>query len=493
MNASTSFTRALSRMPPLRVTHRTASKHVQIRQRLHECARGVAPETRLPTLRELSALFGATSPTVWRAVESLVAEGVLHTREKSGIFVGRCREGMDTPQATTGLNAAVRTLTLSTNAVLPHQKRFWNETLDDFHRGHRHIRLRVDDSAISRSGQAPVCDLMAEYLPRAGSPSVSESALLDLEPLMGSAPTRPFGTYVFPARARRFVPFQLTVPCLFINLEWAEKADLKRPGFTSFADQCAYIEACLERVSTRRKGSVTRINIQQPLLWLGQRALRIVDLARAADSPAATTAMERLVCDTETILRMWTEVDAAQKNHHSENRPEIEGFMKGQSMFYLGFSYEIEILEDGCPHFPWQVVPTLAVDDRTPVLMQCLAIDARTPCPVECVRFIEHVLSPTGQQRLADCSLVPLDPSRLLTSAAPARNAFGPEWRTLCERMSPIYPPDEDCDYAYRNIMADDLYRCVDGSLTARAAIGSMIRHTKAYFSHRESQQTQGG
>ncbi|MDD5706127.1 MAG: GntR family transcriptional regulator [Kiritimatiellae bacterium] len=489
----TSFVNELNRLPPLRVPHRTACKHTQIRQRIECCVHGLAPETRLPTLRELSALLGATPQTVWRAVEALVEEGVLHTREKSGIFVSQLPGTVKAHEAAAGVEANSRTLTISTHEVLPHQRRFWRETLEAFHREHRLIHLRLGDSAVPRSALAPMCDLMAEYLPRSGASSVPESSLLDLEHLMGANATRPCLRHVLPARASRFVPFQLTVPCLFINLKWAKENRLRRSEFTGFSDQCAYIDACLERISDRPAASSARLNSHMPSVWLGRRALDIVALTRSADARAAAADLGALVRDTETVLRVWTRVNSAAGSR-LQRLPLIDGFLEGHAAFFFGFSYDIGTMEAGAPDFPWQVVPLLAVDDRTPVFMQCLCVDARTPYPVECVRFIEHVLSPAGQQRLADCAQVPLDARRIeTTSAASFQGVFSPEWKTLEERMAAIYPSDADGDYVYQNIMVDDLYRCADGSVPAKEAVESMIGHAQAYLSHREAQHKQEG
>lgn len=480
-----SFEQELRSLPPLRTTSRTASKHEQIKIKLEQCAHGMEAGTRLPPLRELSALLNATPPTVWRAIKALVAEGVLHTRDRNGIFVSRSPEGSASSPEVAGSNAVARTLTLATKAILPHQQYFWHETLADFHHEHRLIRVRLHNMAARASGPAPVYDLAAEYLPRMGAASVSETELLDLETLMGAAVTRPFRNHVFPARANRFAPFQMSVPCLFVNLRWLKENRLTRPEFGGFTDQCAYIEACLERIARHPPAVPTRFNCHQPLLWLGQRAMDIVALARADNPRTVKADLDRLERDTATALRTWMKARAAEVDSESQPHPFVNGFIEGRAGFYCGFSYDIGRIEAGHPDFAWQATPMLAVDDRAPVMLQCFAVNARTPYPIECIRFIEQALSPASQQRMADCSHVPLDPSRLQADTAPAREACGPEWKALPERMAAIYPEDEVGDYVYHNIMADDLYRCVDKNVPVRAALENMLRHTRTYLTHR--------
>lgn len=66
-------------------------KHAQLRDRLADLATGLGPESAIPSERELMATFDVSRATVRRAIEALIADGLLHRVHGKGTFVARPR------------------------------------------------------------------------------------------------------------------------------------------------------------------------------------------------------------------------------------------------------------------------------------------------------------------------------------------------------------------------------------------------------------------
>ncbi|UTT65496.1 GntR family transcriptional regulator [Janibacter sp. CX7] len=71
--------------------HGPRPKHVQLREAIAELAAGLGPEAAIPSERELMATYSLSRATVRKAIESLIADGMLHRVHGKGTFVARPR------------------------------------------------------------------------------------------------------------------------------------------------------------------------------------------------------------------------------------------------------------------------------------------------------------------------------------------------------------------------------------------------------------------
>ena len=77
---------------PRRITDGAEPKHVQLRAVLASmAATELAPDSAIPSERELMETYAVSRATVRRAIESLIAEGVLRRVQGKGTFVARPR------------------------------------------------------------------------------------------------------------------------------------------------------------------------------------------------------------------------------------------------------------------------------------------------------------------------------------------------------------------------------------------------------------------
>ena len=75
-----------------RITEGAQPKHAQLRAELARmAATDLAPDSAIPSERELMETYGVSRATVRRAIEQLVTEGVLHRVQGKGTFVARPR------------------------------------------------------------------------------------------------------------------------------------------------------------------------------------------------------------------------------------------------------------------------------------------------------------------------------------------------------------------------------------------------------------------
>jgi len=78
--------------PPRPLTEGAVPKHVQLREVLLEATtRQLAPDTPIPSERELMQTYRVSRATVRRAIEALIAEGLLQRVQGKGTFVARPR------------------------------------------------------------------------------------------------------------------------------------------------------------------------------------------------------------------------------------------------------------------------------------------------------------------------------------------------------------------------------------------------------------------
>lgn len=69
------------------ITNGAVPKHVQLREVLLEVSPQLAPDSPIPSERELMETYEVSRATVRRAIESLIAEGMLHRVQGKGTFV----------------------------------------------------------------------------------------------------------------------------------------------------------------------------------------------------------------------------------------------------------------------------------------------------------------------------------------------------------------------------------------------------------------------
>lgn len=153
-------------------------KHVQLSDLLADlAARELGPDAAIPSERDLMATYDVSRATVRRAIESLVADGLLHRIQGKGTFVARPRVESRLHLASFSQDMSSRGLAPSTRLMRVDEERPPPEAARALRLGPRDVAWRID--RIRLADETPMAIEQGWY-PRSALPG------LDTEDLTGS-------------------------------------------------------------------------------------------------------------------------------------------------------------------------------------------------------------------------------------------------------------------------------------------------------------------
>lgn len=130
---------------PRRISDGPRPKHVQLSDVLEDLAvTELGPGAAIPSERELMATYDVSRATVRRAIESLVAEGLLHRSQGKGTFVARPRVESNLHLASFSQDMRSRGLTPSTRLMRVDEERPPADVARSLRLGARGTAWRVD-------------------------------------------------------------------------------------------------------------------------------------------------------------------------------------------------------------------------------------------------------------------------------------------------------------------------------------------------------------
>jgi len=120
-------------------------KHVQLSDVLADLAvTELGPDVAIPSERDLMATYGVSRATVRRAIESLIAEGLLHRIQGKGTFVARPRVESHLHLASFSQDMRRRGLTPSTRLMRVDEERPPGEVATSLRLGSTGLAWRID-------------------------------------------------------------------------------------------------------------------------------------------------------------------------------------------------------------------------------------------------------------------------------------------------------------------------------------------------------------
>jgi GntR family transcriptional regulator len=153
-------------------------KHVQLSDALTDLAlRELGPDAAIPSERELMTTYDVSRATVRRAIESLVADGLLHRIQGKGTFVARPRVESRLHLASFSQDMGRRGLTPSTRLMRVDEERPPSEVAEALRLGPDELAWRID--RVRLADETPMAIEQGWY-PRTPLPG------LDTEDLTGS-------------------------------------------------------------------------------------------------------------------------------------------------------------------------------------------------------------------------------------------------------------------------------------------------------------------
>lgn len=435
---------------------RTAPKFPTIKQVLREAVSGFPADAKLPTVREIALSLNTTIVPVQRAILELAGEGVLYTRPRAGVFVGKEAPAIEPGAPPPGASPFSADCLFATDSALPFQRQFWQELASGFQQRYRHTRIDIryaPDSPHRNEGM--------DAYERSGWSRHWRPGGDDVLPLEDFAEAGRTG----PAVARRFVPLYYRTHLLFFNRNLLRSLGLPLPDFTSFAQQADYLRELAPRLAAAGL-EPHPASIQEPITMLGASLDLFLELVRQPAAARAPAAVARVEAD---IVRLVDFCCGLRWDDPSLSR--ADAFLAGRCPFYLGYSVDFWTARVQPPPFDWGAYPMLRLDDTFTLCPIVGALNRNAAHPVEALRFLAYLGEPGAQRRLVEtgnfaATLDPLPPF-----------AGDPDWlRETLARTRPLYLIDREDYYLAINVLNGELSPAVHaecpGSDSLRQAYG---------------------
>lgn len=426
---------------------RPNAKFPLIKNALMETCRGLPPGSRLPSIRQIAAVLGATLVPVQRAVNELKKEGIVQSKHKSGLYKsGSIPHPSVDPMP--GMSGSKRRIRFLTDSVTPAHRSLWDGIAADFAATQDHIAVDID--------YRPQEDgFLAEPLPDVFE-SVEWSFYrhfreLPLLRLKGYLEDLPGVALVGDGLACAYYQSVLLVH----NPAALERLGMPPPGQLDCDSLAAYCRK-LRRAGGRAVSSV------QPMLLAGGLTRDLLLALRNGSGLERVHGRFKVLLDMATCFSY--RLDATERT-----LPEL--LESGEAALYLCGSNYLWESRGRQASFEPGVDLVANLDGSLAKVPVAVAALERTSSPIECVRWIKHLLSPPIQDKLTDFGYFtearpPLGDGRFANSPA----MFAPTYQ---EHYVGVY------------IVNAEIWDCACGRQSADGAWNNVLTYTKSLISPR--------
>lgn len=429
---------------------RPNAKFPLIKSALAETCRALPAGSRLPSIRQIAAVLGATLVPVQRAVNELKREGVIESKHRSGLYRGgsALRPSADPMPGMSGSKQRVRFLT---DSDTPAHRALWSGIVADFMAAQDHIAVEVDYRSLEDG-------LPAEFLP-----DVFEGVEWSYYRHFHDMPLLRLESFIGKHSGLALVGDGLACAYYLSVMLFHHPTALERLGMPppSQLDCAGLTEYCRE---LRRAGGLA-ISATQPML-LGGGLTRGLLLALQAES-SLELVHERFDALLELAACFKYRVDKTEREY-----PEL--FESGEAALYLCNSNYLWELRGRQNSFAPGVGLVANLDGELVKMPVAVAALDSTSNPVECVRWIKHLLSASIQGKLADFGY--------FTDSSPplgdGRFAGAPS----------IFAPTYQEHYVGLYILNAEIWDCLSGRQSADEAWDNVLSYTKAYLARQRQQ-----
>ncbi len=443
----------------------TAAKFPLIKKALSAACRELPTDTRLPSIREIAAALGTTVVPVQRAITELKTDGVVYTKNKSGIFIrGGMAPASDSPQAiasATGMRDFTRRIRFLTDSVAPTQRELWSGIAASFMESQDYIEVGLDFRSPQGLHITPPRPDVIEGIDQGVHSSYQEFTYLSLRDFIPAATCGETGIF-----GGSFVPLYHQTAYLVYNRTAMERKGLPVPRHQDFQGQFAYCRNLRE--------TCANVSSVHPILLAGRVT---ADIATAIRSGHA-------IEDTEIPGRFHRVVEFAASFSYrltSEDQEAQNRFESGDALILLaGSNFLWQCRAKPLP-FEWRAYPLFNVDDelvKTPVVAGVLT---ETRSPMECVRWITHLLSAPVQDTLAAFGYLPHDTARYgqLPSHVEGARLLAEKFPASTALFAASYPDY----YLGIYIINAEIWNCIKGAQRAEDALRNIMTYGRAYLS----------
>lgn len=437
------------------------------------------PETRLPPVRSLAESLGISLVTAQRVVTELIAEGVVYSQPRIGVFVADRNarpSSQDSSRNSKKLAAdsfADRTsfqsrFRFATESGFEFQRLLWSTLVGKF--SSRYPNTQAELTFVSDPTDPARALDVYERLGWNVSWSGDENRLLDL---------RSFAPDEIAARCTEqgTLPLYYRSNFLFFNPALLERCRIPAPTYQDFAGQLAYLRETGPILE--QHGFDPRLfAVQQPVTVLGCDNLENFFSLIYKDQ-SESRLLQDFTAAAESTLELCRINRRAPGFQNPQARAETERFMAGHEPFFLGHSVDYWEFGQRSPRLDFQCVPTLCADDSIFLWPMVGCVNQSSRRPAESIRFLSYLTSPGAQAEFAKTGCFP---SNVQAGESPPMQTDA-EWlaRTLANSQ-PIHLATQDRFYLAINVLNNELWHALLDHASAEEAVNQAIHLGRSYL-----------
>ncbi|HSI09326.1 MAG TPA: GntR family transcriptional regulator [Rariglobus sp.] len=427
--------------------------------------------TRLPSVRVLAENLGISLVTAQRVVTELVADGVLYSRPRAGVYVAP-KKSPDNPATARDAFANGPSFesrfTFGTDSRVDFQRPLWTGLVERF--GQRYPNTRAELVFVENSGD-PANRLDAyERLDWNVNQSADDDRPLDL---------REFATEDIASRCddQGVLPLYFRTNYLFFNPGILARCGLSAPDFRTFDEQAAYLAKAAPLLEKHRHEGVP-FSVQQPITAMGADHLGLFfSLAESARSNRTElTAFTEAAARTLEFCRLGQRAPGIRNPKAQEARLR---FMAGQDAFFLGHTVDYWQFSESRLPFPLRCVPTLNTEDSLFLWPMIGGVTRRSVRPAESTRFLAFLVGPEAQAEFARTGNFPADPATNPPPATEADDAWLAKTRAASKPMHLANPAHF---YLAINVLNNELWHALLDHVSVEQAVKEAVHLGRAYL-----------
>ncbi|AHF93746.1 regulatory protein GntR HTH [Opitutaceae bacterium TAV5] len=454
--------------------------------------------TRLPPMRELAGYLGVSLVTAQRTVTDLIADGLLYSRPRAGVFVADAGENNAAPENgqpdadtdaanNTGRHRTAGRKTIrrgaaqspfdscfrfGTESHADFQRPLWEQLAGSFGERYPHNRTEMvfvpdpEDSA----HELDAYERLGWNMQWAGD----EDHLLDL---------RSYAPAELAARCtpQGLLPLYYRTNYLFFNRELLQRCGVPVPAFRTFEGQIAYLRAAAPLLE-KQGFDPHPVSVQQPVTLIGNRHLQLYLSSVRATTPKAgrhTGAYKNFLAAAQAAMELCRQSRRGPGVKSPLSREGRESFMNGQAPFFLSYSVDAWLFTESKLSFPFEYVPSLCTDDSLFLWPMVGAINRWSRHPAECIRFLTYLLGPEAQSRFSRTGNFPASLNVGDSPAMPCDRAW---LAKALAHSEPFHLPTPELFYLVINVLNNELWHALLDHVSVEEAVEQAAQFGQAYL-----------
>lgn len=427
------------------------------------------PNTKIPSIRQIARAVGVTTISVQKAINELVAENILYSRSKSGIYSAAKNLPKDMQLGVFPYGY----FKFATDSMMPYQRPLWDTAADIFSRDYIHIKLRIDYDFTSNysnsSVNLPDCLECSEWTLNTRTPEKAFLPLADfLEAEIANREIGLIGDCLLPLYYQSYF--------VFFNPELMKKQKIPLPEFETFEEQFAYVKKTGEKIKASSGDELFFIDFNYSTF----KDKLFPTFMQSVNAQIPPPKAEPTLVSTIAKIR-----DLFSGNIIPREKRDLtfKRFTEGKAPMLIAGSIEAWRLMTSSRKFNFGAWPLLNLDNNCFRLIITGAVLKKTLCPLESIRFLSFLRESSMQKRFSDVGFISIagDGCGLLEKGGKTEKLL----KKTSSACHEDYTFDQAEHYIKYCIFNMELNRCVLGIQTPEDTIRKATMLSRAFLKSR--------